>query len=95
MTLKKSGQIYFSKSLRKELDFKIGDYIYVFMDGEQIVLTKREEYDKENKCTFNQNGTLHIPTEIRKLSGINSDIVLTIMVDEKKNRINLIPDSKV
>ncbi|MEW9123967.1 MAG: AbrB/MazE/SpoVT family DNA-binding domain-containing protein, partial [Thermotaleaceae bacterium] len=51
VTLKKSGQIYIPKFLREGIDLKTGDYINVFWDGNQIVLTNKEGYDKENKCT--------------------------------------------
>lgn len=92
MTLKKSGQIYIPKSLREVINLKIGDYINVFLDGKQIVLTNKEGYDKENKCTFNQKGTVHIPTEIRRISKINSETVFKITLDEKEKRIYLLPD---
>jgi AbrB family looped-hinge helix DNA binding protein len=90
--LKKSGQIYIPKSLREVIDLNIGDYINVFWDGKQIVLTNKEGYEKENKCTFNQKGTVHIPTEIRKLRRISSETVFTMTLDEKEKRINLIPE---
>jgi AbrB family looped-hinge helix DNA binding protein len=69
--LKKTGQIYIPKSLRKVIDLKEGDFINIFLDGKKIVLTNNEEHEKENKCTFNQKGTVHIPSEIRRLGGIN------------------------
>jgi AbrB family looped-hinge helix DNA binding protein len=90
--LKKTGQIYIPKSLRKVIDLKVGDFIKIFLDGKKIVLTNNAGHEKENKCTFNQKGTVHIPSEIRRLGGINSEAVFTIILDEKEKRINLIPD---
>jgi AbrB family looped-hinge helix DNA binding protein len=92
VTLKKSGQIYIPNTVRKVIDFKIGDYINIFLDGKKIVLTNKEGFDKENKCTLSQKGSVHIPTEIRKLKRLNSETVFTISLDEKEQRINLIPD---
>jgi AbrB family looped-hinge helix DNA binding protein len=92
VTLKKSGQIYIPNAVRKVIDLKIGDYINIFLDGKKIVLTNKEGFDKENKSTLSQKGTVHIPTEIRRLKRINPESVFTISLDEKEQRINLIPD---
>jgi AbrB family looped-hinge helix DNA binding protein len=92
ITLKKSGQIYIPNAVRKVIDLKIGDTINIFLEGKKIVLTTKEGFNKENKCTLSQKGSVHIPTEIRRLKRLNSETVFTISLDEKEQRINLIPD---
>ncbi len=92
--LKNNGQIHIPKSFRKIIDLEVGDCIKIFLDGKTIVLTNKEGYEKENKCTFSQKGTVYIPKEIRNLSSINSEAIFTISLDEKEKRINLIPDLK-
>jgi AbrB family looped-hinge helix DNA binding protein len=92
LQLKKTGQIYIPKSFRKVIDLNVGDYINIFLDGKKIVLTNKEDYDKENKCIFSEKGTVHIPTEIRRLSRINPEEVFTVTLDEKEKRIILIPE---
>lgn len=91
VTLKKTGQIYIPKSLRKVIDLKVGDYIKIFLDGKKIVLTNKEGYEKENMCTISRKGTVYIPIEIRRFSRIKSEAAFTISLDEKEKRINLIP----
>ncbi|MDF2791529.1 MAG: hypothetical protein K0S80_4631, partial [Neobacillus sp.] len=49
-------------------------------------------FENENKCTYNQKGTIHIPAEIRRISNIDTDVVFTITIDEKGNQVYLIPD---
>jgi AbrB family looped-hinge helix DNA binding protein len=92
VTLKKSGQIYIPNAVRKVIDLKMGDSIKIFLDGKKIVLTNKEGLDNENKCTLTQKGTVHIPTEIRRLKRINSETVFTISLDEEEKHINLILD---
>jgi AbrB family looped-hinge helix DNA binding protein len=92
VTLKKSGQIYIPNAFRKVINLEIGDYINIFLEGKKIVLTNKEGFDKENKSTLSQKGTVHIPTEIRRLKRINPETIFTISLDEKEQRINLIPD---
>ncbi|MDQ1002067.1 bifunctional DNA-binding transcriptional regulator/antitoxin component of YhaV-PrlF toxin-antitoxin module [Neobacillus niacini] len=90
--LRKTGQLYIPKTLTKILNIDVGDIIYIFMDGKNIVLTSKAGFEKENKCTYNQKGTIHIPAEIRRLSNIDSDTIFTITIDEKEKRVYLIPD---
>lgn len=90
--LRKTGQLYIPKTLTKILDIEVGDIINVFIDGNKIVLTTKVGFEKENKCTYNQKGTIHIPAEIRRLSNIDTDSVFTITIDEKEKRLCLIPD---
>jgi bifunctional DNA-binding transcriptional regulator/antitoxin component of YhaV-PrlF toxin-antitoxin module len=66
--------------------------IKIFIDGKKIVLTSKVGFEKENKCTYNQKGTIHIPAEIRRLNNIDTDTVFTITIDEKEKRVCLIPD---
>jgi bifunctional DNA-binding transcriptional regulator/antitoxin component of YhaV-PrlF toxin-antitoxin module len=90
--LRKNGQLYIPRTLTKILNINVGNTIYIFMDGKNIVLTSKAGFEKENKCTYNQKGTIHIPAEIRRLSNIVSEAVFTITIDEKENRVYLIPD---
>ena len=90
--LRKNGQIYIPRTVTKILNIKVGDFINIFLDGKKIVLTSKEGFEHENKSTYGQSGTVHIPTEIRRLSNINSDTAFTITIDEKEKRICLIPD---
>ncbi|WP_342431123.1 AbrB/MazE/SpoVT family DNA-binding domain-containing protein [Neobacillus sp. FSL H8-0543] len=90
--LRKTGQLYIPKTLTKILDIEVGDIINVFIDGNKIVLTTKAGFEKENKCTYNQKGTIHIPAEIRRLSNIDTDSVFTITIDEKEKRLCLIPN---
>lgn len=90
--LRKNGQLYIPKTITKKLKIDVGDIIYIFIDGKNIVLTNREGFEKENKCIYNQKGTIHIPVEIRRLNNIDSEAVFTITIDEKEKRVYLIPD---
>lgn len=90
--LRKTGQLYIPKTLTKILDIEVGDIINVFIDGNKIVLTTKAGFEKENKCIYNQKGTIHIPAEIRRLSNIDSDAVFSITIDENEKRICLITD---
>jgi bifunctional DNA-binding transcriptional regulator/antitoxin component of YhaV-PrlF toxin-antitoxin module len=90
--LRKNGQLYIPRTLTKILKIDVGNIIYIFMDGKNIVLTSKAGFEKENKCTYNQKGTIHIPAEIRRLSNIDSEAVFTITFDEKEKRVYLIPD---
>lgn len=90
--LRKNGQLYIPRTLTKILKIDVGNIIYIFMDGKNIVLTSKAGFEKENKCTYNQKGTIHIPAEIRRLSNIDSEAVFTITIDEKEKRVYLIPD---
>ncbi|MFJ5761925.1 AbrB/MazE/SpoVT family DNA-binding domain-containing protein [Neobacillus sp. NPDC093182] len=90
--LRKTGELYIPKTLTKILNIKVGDMINIFIDGEKIVLTSKAGFEKENKCTYNQKGTIHIPAEIRRLNKINTDVVFTFTIDEKEKRVSLIPD---
>lgn len=89
--LRKTGQMYIPKTLTKILNIDVGDIINIFIDGKNIVLTSKAGFENENRCTYNQKGTIHIPAEIRRLSNIETDTVFTITIDEKENRICLIP----
>ena len=90
--LRKSGELYIPKNLTKILNIEVGDRLNIFLEGKKIVLTSKAGFDKENKCTYNQKGTIHIPAEIRRLSNIDSEAVFTITIDEKEKRVYLIPD---
>jgi bifunctional DNA-binding transcriptional regulator/antitoxin component of YhaV-PrlF toxin-antitoxin module len=90
--LRKTGQIYLSKNITKILNIKVGDFIIIYLDGIKIVLTSKEGFEHENKCTYSQSGTVHIPTEIRRLSNINSDTFFSVTINEKEKQICLIPD---
>jgi bifunctional DNA-binding transcriptional regulator/antitoxin component of YhaV-PrlF toxin-antitoxin module len=90
--LRKTGELYIPKTLTKILNIEVGDMIKIFIDGKKIVLTSKTGFEKENKCTYNQKGTIHIPAEIRRLSNIDTDTVFTITIDEKEKRVCLIPD---
>ncbi|KGM45677.1 AbrB/MazE/SpoVT family DNA-binding domain-containing protein [Neobacillus niacini] len=90
--LRKNGQLYIPKTLTKILNITVGDIINIFIDGKKIVLTSKEGFEKENKCTYNQKGTIHIPAEIRKLNNIDTEAVFIITIDEKEKRVYLIPD---
>ncbi|MBY0149472.1 AbrB/MazE/SpoVT family DNA-binding domain-containing protein [Neobacillus niacini] len=90
--LKKSGELYIPKNLTKILNIEVGDRLNIFLEGKKIVLTSKAGFEKENKCTYNQKGTIHIPAEIRKLSNINTNAVFTITIDEKEKRVCLMPD---
>jgi bifunctional DNA-binding transcriptional regulator/antitoxin component of YhaV-PrlF toxin-antitoxin module len=92
MRLSKTGKIHIPISVRKEIDLEIGDLINIILDGERIVLTSKEGYEKENKCLISENGTIHIPTEIRRLSNISFGAVFRVLLDNKEKRITLIPD---
>ncbi len=89
--LKKTGQIYIPKSLRKLIDLRVGEYINIFLDGKKIILTNKDGYDKENKCPFSKEGTVYIPSEIRRFGHIKPGAVFTMSFDEKKKQIDLIP----
>lgn len=91
MKLKKTGQIYIPKSLRKLIDLRVGEYINIFLDGKKIILTNKDGYDKENKCPFSKEGTVYIPSEIRRFGHIKPEAFFTISFDEKKKQIKLIP----
>jgi AbrB family looped-hinge helix DNA binding protein len=90
--LRKNGQLYIPKTLTKKLNIEVGDIIYIFIDGKNIVLTSKAGFEKENKCTYNQKGTIHIPAEIRRLSNIDTEADFTITIDEKEKQVYLIPD---
>ncbi|MEC1524569.1 AbrB/MazE/SpoVT family DNA-binding domain-containing protein [Neobacillus niacini] len=90
--LRKTGELYIPKTLINILNIEAGDRINIFIDGKNIVLTSKEGFEKENKCTYNQKGTIHIPAEIRRFSNIETDTVFTIKFDEKEERVYLIPD---
>ncbi|MEH7492051.1 AbrB/MazE/SpoVT family DNA-binding domain-containing protein [Neobacillus niacini] len=90
--LSKTGEMYIPKTLSKILNIEVGDRLNIFIEGKKIVLTSKEGFENENKCTYNQKGTIHIPAEIRRISNIDTDVVFTITIDEKENQVCLIPD---
>ncbi|MGM0876819.1 MAG: AbrB/MazE/SpoVT family DNA-binding domain-containing protein [Bacillota bacterium] len=93
LKLTKTGQIYIPNCIRSEIDLACGDYIYIYIDGKKIVLTNKEGYEKENRSVFSENGTVHIPTEIRRLLNINSEAVFSVTLNKREMQINLIPDT--
>ncbi|MCM3654180.1 AbrB/MazE/SpoVT family DNA-binding domain-containing protein [Metabacillus litoralis] len=94
LKLSRNGQIYIPNCIRKELNLEVGHLISIILDGEIIVLTNKDEDENENKCIFSENGTVHIPTEIRRLSNIKSEAFFRLILDKKEKRINLIPEIK-
>lgn len=94
LRLNRNRQIYIPNCIRKELNLEVGHLINIILDGEIIVLTNKNEYENENKCIFGENGTIYIPTEIRRLSNINSEAIFRVNIDKKGKRINLIPEIK-
>lgn len=90
--LKKTGELYIPKSLIKILNIEVGDRINIFIEGKKIVLTSKAGFENENKCTYNQKGTIHIPAEIRRISNIDTDVVFSITIDEREKQVCLIPD---
>jgi bifunctional DNA-binding transcriptional regulator/antitoxin component of YhaV-PrlF toxin-antitoxin module len=93
LRLSKTGQIYIPRCIRKEIDLEVGNFINIVLDGEKIILTNKD-YEKENKCVISENGTIHIPTEIRRLSNIKSEAFFRVILDKKEKQINLIPEIK-
>jgi AbrB family looped-hinge helix DNA binding protein len=89
--LSKTGQLYIPKALTNILNIEVGDIINIFLDGKKIILTRKAGLGKENKCTYNQKGTIYIPAEIRRLCNIDSEAVFTITIEEKEKRVCLIP----
>lgn len=90
--LRKTGELYIPKSLIKILNIEVGDRINIFIEGKKIVLTSKAGFENENKCTYNQKGTIHIPAEIRRISNIDTDVFFSITIDEKEKQVCLIPD---
>jgi bifunctional DNA-binding transcriptional regulator/antitoxin component of YhaV-PrlF toxin-antitoxin module len=90
--LSKTGELYIPKTLIKILNIEVGDRLNIFIEGKKIVLTSKAGFENENKCTYNQKGTIHIPAEIRRISNIDTDVVFTITIDEKEKQVCLIPD---
>jgi bifunctional DNA-binding transcriptional regulator/antitoxin component of YhaV-PrlF toxin-antitoxin module len=90
--IRKSGELYIPKNLTRILNIEVGDRLNIFLEGKKIVLTSKAGYETENKCTYNQKGTIHIPIEIRRLSNIITNAVFTITIDEKEKRVCLMPD---
>lgn len=57
-------------------------------------MTNREQNIIENQCVYSQNGTVHIPIEIRRLCNIESEAVFRFTLNKEEKKISLIPDSK-
>lgn len=92
LRLGKTGQIYIPTLIREEIDFKIGDLINIILEGEKIILSNKAGYEEENKCVINQNGSVHIPSEIRRFSKIGTVAVFKATIDKQEKELNLIPE---
>ncbi|OAS85905.1 AbrB/MazE/SpoVT family DNA-binding domain-containing protein [Metabacillus sp. KUDC1714] len=94
LTLTKTGQIYIPSFIRNEINLEPGDFINIFLEGKEIVMTNKEHYIIENQCVFSQNGTVHLPIEIRRLCNIDSEAVFRFTLNKEEQKISLIHDSK-
>lgn len=93
LKLTKSGQVYIPNYIRSEINLEPGDIINIFLEGKEIVMTNKEGVDNENQCVFSQNGTVHIPREIRRLCNINSEAFFRVTLNKEEQKFYLIPDS--
>ncbi|WP_235883144.1 AbrB/MazE/SpoVT family DNA-binding domain-containing protein [Metabacillus sediminilitoris] len=94
LKLTKTGQVYIPNWIRSEINLKPSDIINIFLEDKKIVITNKEGYDYESQCVFSQNGTVHIPREIRRLCHINSEAVFSVTINKEEQKFNLIPDGK-
>lgn len=93
LKLTKTGQVYIPNYIRSEINIEPGDIINIFLEGKEIVMTNKKGFDNENQCVFSQNGTVHIPREIRKLCNIDSEVVFRVTINKEEQKFILNPDS--
>ncbi|CAM3683983.1 AbrB/MazE/SpoVT family DNA-binding domain-containing protein [Cytobacillus oceanisediminis] len=82
--LTKSGQISLPAELYKQAGFKDGEYVTIYKEANQLVISSHHTDDYLNKCIF-RNGRLSIPMELRKMLNINATTFLMIQ-SAKENK---------
>ncbi|MBT2690867.1 AbrB/MazE/SpoVT family DNA-binding domain-containing protein [Bacillus sp. ISL-47] len=84
--LSKNGQISLPVALKKTLSVKDGEYVYIYKEAGQLVISRHHEDDHLNKVIF-RNGRLSIPMELRKMLKICPNSLLSLEAHSKKGSI--------
>lgn len=75
--LTKNGQILLPAALYRMLGIKDGEFVTIYEDANQLVVTNHHENAHLNKCIF-RNGKLSIPMELRKMLKIDTNTLLLL-----------------
>lgn len=84
--LLKNGQVLIPKRAQKHLSIKDGDFLYLYQQGDLIVIVKHHSNETLNQCIF-RNGRISIPVELRTLIGITPSSLLEIHMDNTPKKI--------
>lgn len=86
--LSKNGQISLPVGLKKNLGLKDGEYVYIYKEAGQLVISRYHEDDHLNKVIF-RNGRFSIPMELRKMLKICPNSLLLLEAHSKKGSITI------
>lgn len=86
--LTKNGQILLPAALYRLLGIKDGEFVSIYEEANQLVVSNLPEDDHLNKCIF-RNGKLSIPMELRNILQIDTDTLLLLQAYPEKGLIKI------
>lgn len=86
--LTKNGQILLPATLHRMLDIKDGEFVFIYEEANQLVVSNHHEDDHLNKCIF-RNGKLSIPKELRNMLKIDTNTLLLLKTYPEKGFIKI------
>lgn len=86
--LSKNGQILLPAALKKNLGVTDGEFVYIFHEARQLVISRHHEDDHLNKVIF-RNGRFSIPMELRNMLKISAASQLKLEAHSEKGSISI------
>lgn len=86
--LTKNGQILLPAAIYRLLGIKDGEFVCIYEEDNQLVVSNLPEDDHLNKCIF-RNGKLSIPMELRNILKIDTNTLLLLQAYPEKGFITI------
>ncbi|MCA1028859.1 MULTISPECIES: AbrB/MazE/SpoVT family DNA-binding domain-containing protein [Cytobacillus] len=87
-----NGQVSIPKVFIDLLQINDGDYVFIYVEGEKLIIRRFHPDSRLNQCIF-RNGKLTIPIEIRKQFNITTITVLLVQLVIEDSKIVISPNS--
>ncbi|MBM7587848.1 bifunctional DNA-binding transcriptional regulator/antitoxin component of YhaV-PrlF toxin-antitoxin module [Bacillus pakistanensis] len=85
----KTGNITLPNKYRQNFGLYPGNQVEFLLNNNSIIIKQADEFSLHNKRYISQKGAVHIPKELRQLTGIHPPNKYCLYIDEVEKRFIL------